>query len=190
MGIDVTILMKKSLFDEMLKYNYYYWATFTKTEELSKIKPLSYVRLSAIDENDVETGEIKVMYVKRIETNENVTKIVFANSESTVVSIDKEAVISQLEKDMGFSKEVAEIYADRIACMSYELQPVLDEWLKYNIIIEFVLNGVSIENIMEERQINFFEALFIMDTFIEEPTLVVGFIKSLAESANKKSKKQ
>lgn len=62
-------------------------------------------------------------------------------------------------------------------CLSDELQPVLDAWIENGTILDFNVNDVNIQYIMNKMQTSFLPALFHMNKFIEIPHETVRFKK-------------
>lgn len=84
--------------------------------------------------------------------------------------MDKNNVIKILTEREGYTQKRAKLLASECQNISEELLPLLERWLQDASIKEdFVIQGYSLLNMMQQREMHYLAALLDMDWLIKEP---------------------
>ncbi len=90
-----------------------------------------------------------------------------------MITINKEKLIKTLCDRYNYSMQETQIRVNmyKFENLNNQLQSSFDLWLDNNQISDFKVNNISFEQIMEKEKIDFIDALFSMNTLLENPEL-------------------
>lgn len=91
--------------------------------------------------------------------------------------MDKETMMKILEQK-GYDKKSASLVANDLMQLESPLSDYLGQWVERDTITDYIVDGYSIVNLMQERSMTYPAALLTMDWIIKEPEKALKSLKS------------